>query len=542
MIENRGALTSVSRCTTLLNETGTWRTQRPVYEAKISPCQSACPAGNNIPEWLGLVKEGKLQKAWEVIAENNPFVFTCGRVCPHPCEADCNRDQFDETLSIRDMERFLGEEAIKNNWLPQKVADSKEDKVAIIGSGPAGLSCAYQLARCGYSVTIFEALPEPGGMMRVGIPEYRLPGKRLDAEIDLVRDLGIEIRTNTKVESLDELIAQGYDAVFLALGAHRGTKLGVEGEDSTGVIDGATFLRNISFGEKVNVGDKVAVIGGGNVAIDSARSAFRLGAKEVAIVYRRSIAEMPAFPEEIEEATEEGVNIIFLAAPVKISQQNGRLQLTCLRMELGEPDASGRRRPVPIKNSEFSTDFDTIIAAIGQIPDVPEQFGLELSRGNTIPVNSDTLVTNRQGVFAGGDVVTGAATVIEAIAAGSKAARSIDRYLRGESLTPEEKDDRAVEFEELNLDYFKHQPRQVQIRDHVSAIEEASRCFSCGYCNLCGNCWVFCPDIAILQKEECYEINYDYCKGCGICVEECPTKSMSLKKESDVKETGDNWQ
>lgn len=541
MRENRGALTSVSCCTTLLNETGTWRTQRPVYEANISPCRSACPAGNNIPEWLGLVKEGELQKAWEVIAENNPFVFTCGRVCPHPCEADCNRGQFDETLSIRDMERFLGEEAIKNNWLPQKVADAKEDKVAIIGSGPAGLSCAYQLARRGYSTTVFEALPEPGGMMRFGIPEYRLPRKELDAEIDLVKTLGVEIRTNTKVESLDELFAQGYNAVFLALGAHCGTKLGVEGEDSTDVIDGVTFLRNISSGEKVNMGDKVAVIGGGNVAIDSARTALRLGAKEVVIIYRRSLAEMPAFPEEIEEATKEGVNIVFLAAPARINRHNRRVQLTCIRMELGEPDASGRRRPMPIRDSEFSMDFDAIITAIGETPDVPEQLGLELGRGSTIRIDPDTLVTNRQGIFAGGDVVTGPATVIEAIAAGSKAARSIDRYLRDESLPPEENGSRAVEFEELNLDYFKHQARQFQIRNHVSAGEEASRCFSCGYCNLCGNCWVFCPDIAILQKEDRYEINYDYCKGCGICVEECPTKSMSLEKEPDVKEAGDNW-
>jgi len=531
MIENREAFTSISYCTTLLNKTGTWRTQRPVFETRISPCRSACPAGNNIPEWLGLVKKGELRKAWEVIVENNPLVFTCGSVCPHPCEAACNRGQFDEALSIRDMERFLGEEAVKNNWLPQKVAHSKEDKVVIIGSGPAGLSCAYQLARRGHSVTIFEALPEPGGMMRCGIPEYRLPRKGLDAEIDLVRDSGVEIRTNTRVDSLDELFAQGYDAVFLALGAHHGTKLGVEGEDSSGVQDGATFLRNISFRRKVNVGDKVAVIGGGNVAIDSARTALRLGAKEVTIVYRRTIAEMLAFPEEIEDATEEGVNTVFLAAPVKISRQNGRLQLTCIRMQLDEPDASGRPRPVPIKGSEFSTDFDAIIVAIGQVPDIPEQFGLELGRGNTIQVDSDALVANRQGIFAGGDVVLGPATVIEAIAAGSKAARSIDRYLGGEPLTLEEKVGSVVEFEELNLDYFKHQAHQSQISDHVSAVEEASRCFSCGYCNLCGNCWGFCPDIAISREEEHYEIDYDYCKGCGICAEECPTKAVSLKKE-----------
>ena len=537
MIGTREAITSISSRTTLLNKTGAWRTQRPVFEANIAPCQFGCPAGSNIPEWLDLVKQGDFQKAWRVIIETNPLVFTCGSVCPHPCEGYCNRGKYDEALSIRNMEKFLGEEAVRNNWLPSKIVGSKEDKVAIIGSGPAGLSCGYQLARRGYPVTIFEALPEPGGMMRVGIPEYRLPRKGLDAEINIVRNTGVEIRTNTRVNSLDELFDQGYNAVFLALGAHRGIRLGVKGEDSPGVADGVTFLRNVNLSEKVNVGDKVAVVGGGNVAIDSARTALRLGAEEVTIIYRRTMAEMPAYPEETEEATEEGVNIVFLAAPVRISQQNGRLQLTCIRTELGEPDASGRRQPAPIKGSEFPMVFDSIIKAIGQTSDVPKQFGLELGRGSVFQVDADTLTTKRQGVFAAGDVVTGPATVIEAIAAGSKAARSIDSYLKGEPLTLEEKSGRVIEFEELNIDYFKPRARQAQICDHLSAVEEAGRCFSCGYCNLCGNCWTFCPDIAIGREENHYEIDYDYCKGCGICVEECPTKAISLRKEYDVEES-----
>lgn len=539
MRESREAFTAVSCCTTLLNKTGTWRTQRPVFEAKISSCRSACPAGNNIPEWLGLVKEGELQKAWEVITETNPLVFTCGSVCPHPCEAACNRDQFDEPLSIREIERFLGAEAIKNNWLPQKVADSKEDKVAIIGSGPAGLTAAYGLAKVGYGVTIFEALAIPGGMLAVGIPEYRLPKQALQTEIETIQKLGVEIKLNSPIGkgglTLDELWKQGYKAIFIALGAHSSMKLNIPGEDLKGVYHGVSFLKEVNLGKEVTVGERVAIVGGGNVAIDAARTALRLGSREVSIIYRRTRQEMPASEEEIGEAEEEDIKIHYLAAPVRILGKDGKVVgMECVRMELGEPDASGRRRPLPIEGSESVIDVDMVVPAIGEVPDLSllsEDSKLQISGEGTFEVDAKSLATNIPGVFAGGDAATGPATVIEAIAAGSKAARSLERYLRGEPLTIEDEAGRVVEFEELNLDYFKHQPRQVQIGDHLSAGEEAGRCFSCGYCNLCGNCWVFCPDIAVSRKEEGYEIDYDYCKGCGICVEECPTKSMGLKKE-----------
>lgn len=304
-------------------------------------------------------------------------------------------------------------------------------KVAIIGSGPAGLTAGYYLAKQGHAVTVFEALPEPGGMMRVGIPDYRLPTEKLNAEIDIIRKAGVEIKLNTRIESIDDLFTQGYDAVFAAPGAHQGMKMGVEGEDARGVFDGATFLREINLGRKIDTGARVAVIGGGNVAIDAARVSLRTGARKVTIVYRRTRAEMPASPEEVEAALEEEIEIMFLAAPVRIDRVGNVLNLMCTRMELGEPDASGRRRPVPIRDSEFATEFDSIIAAIGQMPDIPGGFNLKLGRGNTIQTSSETMASSTKGVWAGGDAVSGPASVIEAIAAGRKAAVSIDKYLGG---------------------------------------------------------------------------------------------------------------
>jgi NADPH-dependent glutamate synthase beta subunit-like oxidoreductase len=342
---------------------------------------------------------------------------------------------------------------------------------------------------------VFEALPELGGMMRVGIPEYRLPRQVLDAEIEEIKKIGVDIRTNTKINSLEELLKQGYSAVFLAIGAHQGTKMGVEGEDSPGVMEGILFLREVSLGKEVRVGKRVAIIGGGNVAIDASRTALRLGAKEVTIVYRRTQAEMPASPEEIAEALEEGVNILFLAAPKRIMSQNGRLSMECLRMELGEVDASGRRRPVPLKGSEFTMDLDTVIAAIGQMPEVPVGFEIATDKGNVLQVDLDTLAATREGVFAGGDCVTGPASVIEAIAAGRQAAISIDKYLSGtglidEILAPPEGEAVLPELEEEER-YRPHMPclplgqryggfAEVELGfTPEMAIEDAERCLRC---------------------------------------------------------------
>ncbi|MDO8568780.1 MAG: FAD-dependent oxidoreductase [Dehalococcoidales bacterium] len=466
-------------------------------EAAIVPCRNACPLGIDVPRYVRLIAERKYAKSLAVIAEKLPFPILCGTVCHHPCELKCRRGELNQPVSIRALKRFVAERPPEGGVLRIKFVPPTGKKVAIIGAGPAGMVAAYYLSMVrGHSVTIFEALPQAGGMMRYGIPSYRLPRNVLDSQVDLVKQCGVDIKLNTRVESLDELFNQGYSAIFVALGAHRGQKLGVEGEENKGVVDGAAFLRDVSLGKKMNVGEKVAVVGGGNVAIDSARTALRLGAKEVAIIYRRTRAEMPANPEEVEGAIEEKIKLEFLSAPTKISQNNGRLQLTCVKMQLGEPDASGRRRPEPVKGSEFNTDYDTIIAAIGQVPDIPKPYGLDIDRGNIIKSDPATLATNRPGVFAGGDVVTGPATVSGAMAAGRKAAMSIDRYLGGsgdisEQLTTPDEVSPCLGIEEG----FAQKPRQhqrciepderhgfIEVElglDEEKAVTEAQRCLRC---------------------------------------------------------------
>ena len=467
-------------------------------EAVIVPCHYACPAGIDVPLYVYLAGEGKYQDALAIIREKVLFPGVLGRVCIHPCEQACRRNKLNEPIAIKELKRFVADRD-NGDWkkLGRKLPPTNR-KVAIVGSGPAGLTAGYYLAKLGHAVTVFEALSKAGGMMRVGIPDYRLPKAVLDAEINEIEQTGVEIRLNNRVESIARLLEQGYQAIFLALGAHLGSKMRIEGEDSPGVIDGATFLRKVSLGEKVAAGNSVAVIGGGNVAIDSARTALRLGAKQVKILYRRTRAEMPASPEEVEGALEEGIDIVFLTAPLSIDQEKGRLKLDCIRMELGEPDASGRRSPVPVKRSEFSLYFDSVIAAIGQMPDIPDQFNLKTGRGNTIQVEEDTLETSRPGVWAGGDVATGPASVIEAIAAGRKVAMAIDRYLGGEGVIDEELTgerqiglcvgpaedfaDRArVKMPCLAAGQRVTSFREVELGlDEPVAIAEGQRCFQCG--------------------------------------------------------------
>ncbi|MDY6974140.1 MAG: NAD(P)-dependent oxidoreductase, partial [Thermodesulfobacteriota bacterium] len=363
---------------------------------------------------------------------------TIGRVCPHPCEEKCNRGKRDEAPRIRDLKRFVAdyENQRQTDVIPPK-SEPKGKKVAIVGAGPAGLTCAHDLAQKGYRVTVFEKFPVSGGMLSVGIPKYRLPRDILNREIEDIERLGVEIKPNTAIGddlSIDDLLNQGFEAVFIGVGAHVDQKARMKGEDAEGVVPGVDFLRDLNLGKEVKVGSKVAVIGGGNVAMDAARSSLRLGAEEVSILYRRSREEMPASDEEIEAALEEGIRIEYLVAPQEAVTNNGPVAgIKCIRMELGEPDASGRRRPIPIEGSEFEIELDMIIPAIGQKPDLsflPAGDTLEVTRWGTIEADLDTCETSRDGVYAGGDCVTGPGIAIEAIAAGQKAALSIDNYLK----------------------------------------------------------------------------------------------------------------
>jgi NADPH-dependent glutamate synthase beta subunit-like oxidoreductase len=396
-------------------------------------CGEACPAGIDIPRYVRLIGEGKFAEALATIKQSMPFPGILGRVCFAPCEDNCRQAKQDEPIAIKTLKRFAYDHA---SYEEKATAKQSGKRVAIIGSGPAGLAAAYYLAKMGHGVTIFEALPEAGGMLRAGIPAYRLPRKTLDDEIDMVKNLGVEIKTNTQVESIDRLFKDGYQAVLVATGAHQGIKMGVEGEDHPNVMECIDFLRDVNFGKKVKLGDSVVVIGGGNAAIDSARTALRLGSKEVTILYRRTRAEMPADAVEVEEAIKEGVKIEFLAAPKKVFSKNGAVTLENIRMKLGAPDASGRPRPEPIEGSEFKVDVDSVIAAIGQRPDVPKQFELETGRGNIIVADPDTMATAKEHVFSAGDAVTGPASVVEAVRTGKQAAISIDKSLGGKGVLP----------------------------------------------------------------------------------------------------------
>jgi len=402
-------------------------------------CQRTCPVNLDIRGYIGLIAEGKYAESLSLIRERLPFPGIIGRICPHPCEEECNRGEKDKPLCIRDLKRFVADHELQSNvpQIPKKHTQQQREKVAVIGAGPAGLTCAHDLALDGYQVVVYEVLPRAGGMLAVGIPDYRLPRTILEQEVDVVRNLDVEIQYNTalgKEMTLDDLFNKGFKAVFIAVGAHLPMGMRTPGEDTSGVEPGVDMLRNLNLDEKVSVGRAVGVIGGGNVAIDAARCSLRCGADKVTIFYRRSRAEMPASEEEIEAALAENIAIDYLTAPEEVLSQHGRVSgLRLIRMQLGEPDASGRRRPEPIEGSQFEVALDTIIPAIGQRSDlsfIPEGEVIKTTGWGTIVVDPDTLATGRAGVFAGGDCVDGPGIAIQAIASGQQAAASIKQYLK----------------------------------------------------------------------------------------------------------------
>ncbi len=518
-----------------------------------SPCKHTCPADTSAQGYIALIAEGRYEDALEVIKQYNPFPATVGRVCHHPCESECNRNKIDEPVAICALKRFVADtvyarwdaEGTRRNsgelkelapfpLAPTELPPQDKRRVAVIGSGPAGLTAGYFLTRMGYRATLFEALPVPGGMMRVGIPAYRLPRDVLNHEIDEILKLGIELKLNHPIRSINRLFEEGYSAIFLAIGAHEPQKLGIPGEDVEGVFHGVPFLRAVSLGEDVRLGERVVIVGGGNTAIDTARTARRLGSREAIIAYRRGRQEMPANSWEVDDAEAEGARLQLLTQPVEVLSNNGHVSgVRCIRMRLGEPDASGRRRPIPIEGSEFVIPCDTMVAAVAQAPEISfldPDHGLEITRRGTFAVDPQTLATNRPGVFAGGDAAAGPGALIEAIAAGRRGALSIDRYLRGVPLlTPREltplpvaeltDEEIAVKIARGEVDLrpraqIPTAPVDERVQDfrevelvltEEQAHAEALRCLRCGLCSECYQCVLACQAGAIDHQQAPYE-------------------------------------
>ena len=525
----------------LANHTGSWRTERPVYRDRLPPCNNQCPAGEDIQGWLFHAESGDYEQAWRHLTRDNPFPAIMGRVCYHTCEGACNRAQLDSAVGINSVERFLGDEAIKQKWQFAQPEQESGKHVLIVGSGPSGMSAAYHLRRLGHQVTVIEAGPLVGGMMRYGIPKYRLPREILDAEMQRVVQMGVRVILDTKVENILETMQKGkYDAVFLAVGAHIGKRTAIPSGEVSKIVDAVSVLRSMEGEEKPMLGRRVVVYGGGNTAIDVARTAKRMGAEPI-LVYRRTRDKMPAHDFEVEEAIEEGVKMKWLST----IKQAGDEGITIEKMEL---DANG----VPQPTGEYETlEADSVVLALGQDVDLGPLNGVPgVEAHDGVVKVDDNLMTGHPGIFAGGDMVPTERNITVAVGHGKKAARHIDAWLRGTTYVAAPKHQVAT-FERLNTWYYSDAPKTVRpmldvIRrqstfdevqgglDETNALFEARRCLSCGNCFECDNCYGVCPDNAVIKlgPGKRFEFNYDYCKGCGLCVAECPCGAINMVPEN----------
>jgi NADPH-dependent glutamate synthase beta subunit-like oxidoreductase len=528
--------------TSIANHTGSWRTSRPVYVDRLPPCNHACPAGENIQGWLSHAEAGEYESAWRLLTEDNPLPGVMGRVCYHPCETACNRAQIDAPVGINSVERFLGDEAIRQGWRFTPPVSESGKRVLVVGAGPSGLSAAYHLRRLGHAVEICEAGPLAGGMMRFGIPKYRLPRDVLDAEVARILDLGVKLSLNTKVVNiLESMTMHGFDAAFLAVGAHIAKRAYIPAGEASKILDAVAVLRSMEGQDKPLLGRRVVVYGGGNTALDVARTAKRLGATDAIIVYRRTRERMPAHDFELEEALEEGVLMKWLSTIKRMDEG----VLTVEKMVL---DATGFPQPT----GEFETlEADSLILALGQDVDlsllngVP---GLEIKDG-VVRVGPN-MMTGYAGIFAGGDMVPAERTVTVAVGHGKKAARHIDAWLRGSEYLPPLKHELAS-FDKLNTWYYSDAPKTVrpmletvrrrttfeevtQGLDQTNALYEARRCLSCGNCFECDNCYGVCPDNAVIKlgPGNRFKFNYDFCKGCALCAQECPCGAIMMVAEA----------
>jgi NADPH-dependent glutamate synthase beta subunit-like oxidoreductase len=528
--------------TSLANKTGAWRTQRPLYVDRLPPCNHACPAGENIQGWLFHAESGDYEAAWRVLTEDNPLPAIMGRVCYHPCETGCNRAQLDEAVGINSVERFLGDEAIRRGWAFAPPKSESGKRVLVVGAGPSGLSAAYHLRRLGHAVTILEAGPFAGGMMRFGIPKYRLPRDVLDAEVKRILAMGVGLELNAKVANIAESMRSGrFDAAFLAVGAHIAKRAYIPAGEAARILDAVAVLRGMEDDEKPMLGRRVVVYGGGNTALDVARTAKRLGATEAIIVYRRTREKMPAHDFEVQEALEEGVLIKWLST---IRSVAGEGTLTVEKMALDE-------KGFPQPTGELETlEADSLVLALGQDVDLSLLEGVPglVVRDGVVQVQPN-MMTGYPGVFAGGDMVPSERTVTVAVGHGKKAARHIDAWLRGETRVEPPKHEVAT-FDKLNTWYYADAPKTVRPQlemarrtstfdevvsglDETNALFEARRCLSCGNCFECDNCYGVCPDNAVVKLGPGmrFEFNLDYCKGCGVCVAECPCGAIKMVPE-----------